>query len=59
MLKDGGFEYDSTLRTWGERGWLEIGSDRKRYTKQVRIEGDNPRAVVVKRAAKEEVEGSE
>lgn len=47
-----GGEPDQTLRSWRDRGWLETNSERKRFTKTVRLGSIGPvRLVSIKRHA--------
>jgi putative DNA primase/helicase len=57
LLADVGFDAEATLRTWHDRGWLETSGDRQRHQKKVRLDRVNTWAVVIRRAAIEEVEG--
>ena len=52
LLTQSGFDYESTLRIWRDRGWLETDAgETKRYTKRVRVQDDNSRLIVIKRTA--------
>lgn len=54
ILVDAGWdvgEVEGILRTWRDREWLDVDSDRKRYTKRMRIGGENPRLVAIRRTA--------
>jgi hypothetical protein len=44
-------DVDGLLRTWRDRDWIEPDSDRKRYTKRMRVASESPRLVAIKRAA--------
>jgi hypothetical protein len=48
-LEDAGFFVDGVLRTWGDRGWLELGKDREAttLTKVTRIRGTPTRCYIV------------
>jgi hypothetical protein len=54
-LIDLGFEdADSIVRTWRDRGWLEVDKDRARVTKTKRFLGSPVKVVVLKREAVDE-----
>ena len=40
ILEDGKFAPEEIKHVWRERGWLDVGDDRKRYTKKVSIFGE-------------------
>ncbi len=44
-------DIDGLLRTWRDRDWIEPDSDRKRYTKKMRVGNESPRLVAIKRQA--------
>ncbi|MHB1952547.1 MAG: DUF927 domain-containing protein, partial [Sulfobacillus sp.] len=44
-------DVDGLLRTWRDRDWIEPDSDRKRYTKKMRVGNESPRLVAIKREA--------
>ncbi len=57
-------EPDAILRQWRERGWLDVGNDKTRYKKQIRLrgngrpgsEGEKVWMIAIRRAAVDEVE---
>ncbi len=51
LLTASGFDAEAVVRTWRDRDWLDLDSDRKRMTKQIRINGEKSWAVVVNRSA--------
>ena len=59
VLRDGGFEPDSTIRTWRDRGWLKTnkeraGADRSRY--RIKLGRESPWMVAITREAIESLE---
>jgi putative DNA primase/helicase len=54
LLKDQGHEFESILRSWRDRGWLDTSGDRKRLQKKVRVSGQERRMVAIKRSAIED-----
>ncbi len=46
-------EIDGLIRTWRDRDWLDTDSDRKRYTKRMRVGAESPRLVAIRRVAME------
>lgn len=46
-------EVDGLIRTWRDREWLDTDSDRKRYTKRMRVGAESPRLVAIRRSAME------
>lgn len=46
-------EIDGLIRTWRDRDWLDTDSDRKRYTKRMRVSTESPRLVAIRRTAME------
>ena len=52
------FEIEGILRLWRDRGWLQLDRDEKRFTKQIRHDGERLRLIVIERSAVDEVEGS-
>jgi putative DNA primase/helicase len=62
VLKEGGFDPDATIRTWKDRGWIEVDSEgvgHGRNTKRVQVGKELARLVAIKRAAVEELQGGE
>lgn len=58
LLEGEGFSADATLRTWRERGWLQVEEGPKtRNTKRIRINGERAHVIAIKREAYEEVLG--
>jgi hypothetical protein len=55
VLAEAGFEADAVLRAWRDRGWLRLDGQGK-YA-QVRIGGDHPRLVAIRRPALEALDG--
>jgi hypothetical protein len=54
VLRDGGYEPDSIIRTWKGRGWLHTEKDKDgtvRTERHTRLGRDNPRMVVITKAA--------
>lgn len=52
VLMDQGYNPDAILAGWREHGWLDVTDDaKKRYTKRVRMGGENPHLVVIRRKA--------
>jgi hypothetical protein len=54
VLREQDYEPEAILAGWRERGWLEVGTDRRRYTKQIRVLTERPHMVVIRREAVEE-----
>jgi hypothetical protein len=42
---------DAIFRAWKDRGWLDVGTDRERYTKKVSLQGQKVWMVCVRREA--------
>ncbi len=62
VLREGGFDPDATIRTWKDRGWIEVDAESEgkgRNTKRVRIGKEPCRLVAIKREAIEEMDGGE
>jgi hypothetical protein len=60
VLKEGGFDPDSTVRSWKDRGWLEVdaeGEGKGRNTKRVQVGKALARLVAIKRQAVEDLDG--
>ena len=56
LLTAAGFDYDQTLLTWRDRGWLLFDeSDRSKLHHQAVLDGGKPRLIAVKRKALQEV----
>lgn len=55
VLREFGYKSESVLEGWKHRGWLDIGPS-SRYQKRMRILGENPYLVVIRRPAVEEAE---
>jgi hypothetical protein len=53
VLVKGGFDSRSTIRLWGERGWLEM--EEKRSTVVAKINGLPSRVIAIKRSAVEAI----
>jgi hypothetical protein len=61
VLRAGGFDYDATVLTWKERGWIEVdaeGEGKGRNTKRVQIGKELARVVAIRRAAVEAVDAA-
>jgi putative DNA primase/helicase len=59
VLRDEGYEPDSVIRIWKGRGWLHTQTDKDgtvRTERRTRLGRDNPRMVVITRAAVREAE---
>ena len=58
ILQETDFEPESTLRTWRDRGWLDIAeSDKqKRFTKQKWVFGKKSWVIIIKREAIKQVD---
>ena len=50
------YEPAAILGGWREKGWIDTDGDRKRYTKKVRVNGEQARLVVIPRTALEEAD---
>jgi len=60
ILKKAGHEPQAILTEWRERGWLDITADgKRRFTKRIRVEGESPHLISIKRNAVDEVEGED
>jgi hypothetical protein len=54
VLREGGFDFDATLRTWKERGWIEVDGDdggRRRNTKRAQVGESLARVIAIRREA--------
>jgi putative DNA primase/helicase len=57
VLKQGGHDYVSTLRSWRQRDWIEVDQDGKtRNTRKVYVDGKQPRMVAIRYAVIRELE---
>ena len=56
ILKEMGYGPEAILAAWKERGWLDTDSDRKRYTKRLRVDTERTHLVVIRRDA---IEGAD
>jgi putative DNA primase/helicase len=61
VLTEAGFPVDGILRTWGDRGWLELGKDKSgsTLTKAARVQGTVTRCFVVPMEAFAAVEATD
>lgn len=60
VLKEGGHDFDATVRTWKDRGWLEVdaeGEGKGRNTKRVKVGAALARVVAIRREAIEAMIG--
>jgi uncharacterized protein (DUF927 family) len=59
VLEQAGFEHEAIIRTWRDRGWLELTQEgeKTRGQKKARVDGQSAWLVAVKREAVMEVEG--
>jgi putative DNA primase/helicase len=55
LIEDHGFDVESTLRTWRDRGWLDTEDEKRRNTKRLRISGERAHVVCITRDAYDEV----
>ncbi len=59
LIEQAGHDPESTLRTWRDRGWLNLGSDKKRLTRKMRVQSVLHWLVSINRQAIEAVQGEE
>jgi hypothetical protein len=55
LLADFGYEPEGVFAGWKQRGWLDVGKNRK-FDKSVRVDGGNPCLLVIRRAAVDAIE---
>jgi putative DNA primase/helicase len=55
MLAEFGFDPEAVLAGWKDRGWLDVGNGRG-FDKSMRVGGENPCMIVVRREAIESIE---
>jgi hypothetical protein len=56
LLKDAGFDYEATMRSWRARGWLYIDGPSGKARRRARVAGENVWLISINRDAVEAVE---
>src|SRR5262249_5654155 len=58
IITEAGYDYDSVVSTWADRGWLLVDkSDRAGRYHQATINGERPRLIAIKRQVIEKLRG--